>query len=65
MGHRQEVLCGERRGIGRVRRGSDAVRNGAVVAPIFPHVLNACTTALRRSCCNCVARTRSPGKRLS
>jgi hypothetical protein len=48
-GHGQEVLRREARRVSRVSGRRNSVRDRAVVVPLGPYVLNACTTALRRS----------------
>jgi len=53
--HRQVILGREARGVRFVGRGSDGMRYSSIVAPTIPHVLNASSTALRRSCGNRVA----------
>jgi len=50
VGHRQVILRPEGRRVSRVGGGRDCVRDGAVVAPPGPRILNACATVLRRSC---------------
>jgi hypothetical protein len=61
VGHRQVILCPESRCVGRVGGWGDSVRDRAVIAPPGPWVLNACATALRRSCGNRVTRATHPG----
>ena len=53
--HRQIILRPEGRRVGLVSGGRDRVRDGAIVAPPGPHVLNARAAALRRSCTDHVA----------
>ena len=64
MGHRQEILRLECRGIGLVSGRRNSVRDSSAITPLCPHVLNACPTALRGSCGNGVTRTGRPGKGL-
>ena len=64
MGHCQVILRLERRCVRLVRSRRNSVRNRAAIAPIHPHVSNACPTVLRRSCPNGVSRTGRPGKPL-
>ena len=64
MTHRQIILRPEGRRVGLVRGGRDRVRDGAIVAPPGPHVLNARAAALRGSRGNGVTRAGVPGKRL-
>ena len=64
MGHCQVILRLERRCVRFVRSRRNSVRNRAAIAPIHPHVSNACATVLRRNCPNGVSRTGGPGKRL-
>ena len=52
MGHSQVILRRECRRVSRVSGRRNSVRDRAVVAPLGPYVLNACATALRRSCGN-------------
>ena len=50
MGHGQVILRGERRRVSRVSGRRNSVRDRTMIAPLGPYVLNACATALRRSC---------------
>ena len=64
MGHCQVILGLERRCVRFVRSRRNSMRNRAAIAPIHPHLSNACATILRRSCPNGVSRTGRPGKPL-
>jgi hypothetical protein len=60
-----EVIFGAKiRGVTGVSSGSNSVRDRSAIAPIHPHVLNACATVLRRSGGDGVSRTGGPGKRV-
>ena len=55
VGHRQEILLPEIRGVSLINSGSNSVRDSSAVAPTCPYVLDARAAALRRSCGNDVA----------
>ena len=62
VAHRQVVLCVEGRRVGLVGGGSYSMRDFSAITPIFPDILNARSTGLRRGCRNRVSRTLGPGK---
>jgi hypothetical protein len=62
VGHRQEILRLECCGVGLVRSRRNGVRDGSTIAPLCPHVPNACPAALRGSCGYGMTRPGRPGK---